>query len=265
MSRRARLALLRISQSLRSLTLAQRRPINNPSDCVGTYDLRAHPRIAAGTHKMGLGATQMPGNTIIPSRNAPGEAAVGTEANGRLGAQLAIALIVCALTAFCSCSRDPITRVKLRLDDQPGEKMAPSLISGSVPHCPPAGSPILQPSASTGHHSVILSWNASAPSSRPEDNAVGYCLYRSATKNAAKQNPVCGGCEQINVAPVAATGCVDDLVQDGASYYYVVTAINERGVLSSSSNEISVPIPSSRKASPSEIVGKYPSCRAPAP
>jgi hypothetical protein len=199
----------------------------------------------------------MPGNTIIPSRNAP------AGASGRLGAQLAILLIVSALTAISSCSRDPITRVKLRLDDQPEEKRAPSLISGSVQRCPPAGSPILQPSASTGHHRVILSWNASAPSSRLEDNAVGYCLYRSATENAAKQNPVCGGCEQINAIPVAATGCVDDLVQDGARYYYVVTAISARGVLSSSSNEIPVPIP--RQASPSGAVGKYPLCRAPAP
>jgi hypothetical protein len=112
---------------------------------------------------------------------------------------------------------------------------------------------------------VILSWNASAPSSHTENSAVGYCLYRSTTKNAAKQNPVCVGCEQINATPVAATGCVDDLVQDGARYYYVVTAISAGGVLSSSSNEIPVLVPPSRQAGSSGSVGKYPSCRAPAP
>lgn len=207
----------------------------------------------------------MPANTITPSRNAPVEAAVGTGANGRLGTQLAILLIMCAMIAVSACSRDPVTRVRLRLDDQPGEQKAALVPPRSIPRCPLAGTPTLQSSASTGHHRVILSWNASAPSLRPENNAVGYCLYRSTTKNTAKQNPVCGGCEQINAAPVAATGCVDDLVQDGASYYYVVTAISAGGVLSSSSNEISVPIPSSSHASPSGAAAKYPSCRAPAP
>ncbi len=206
----------------------------------------------------------MPGNTITPSRYAPADAAVGTGASGRFRA-VAVLVIACALTGGIACSRDPVTRVRLRLDDAPGAQKSAAVPESSVLRCPPAGVAPLRPSASTGHHRVILSWNASAPSSRPENNAVAYCLYRSTTKNAARQNPVCTGCEQINATPVAATGCVDDLVQDGASYFYVVTAISAGGVLSPSSNEIPVPIPSERQASPSGAVGKYPSCRAQAP
>ena len=133
-----------------------------------------------------------------------------------------------------------------------------------LPPCPPAGLPILQPSAPhTGHHKVILTWNASAPSPHPEDNAVGYCLYRSPTKGAALKNATCGNCEQINLVPVVGTACVDDLVQDGATYFYVATAINTNKIRSASSNEILVPIPPSPKSSGASVPN-YPLCRAPA-
>lgn len=123
---------------------------------------------------------------------------------------------------------------------------------------------MLQPSSSTAHHRVILTWNASAPSSRPEDNAVGYCLYRSKKQNEAKKNATCNRCEQINSVPIAGTGCVDDLVQDGAVYYYVATAISAQKRLSVSSNEILVPIPASKQSVRSTPVGSYPLCRVPA-
>jgi hypothetical protein len=123
----------------------------------------------------------------------------------------------------------------------------------------------LQPSSLTGHHKVTLTWNASIPSSNVESQAVGYCLYRSKTPNAAKQNPRCGNCEQINSIPIAGTGCVDDLVEDGAAYYYVVTAINANRKISSSSNETPAQIPLSKQASTSGLAGSYPRCRATAP
>ena len=131
-----------------------------------------------------------------------------------------------------------------------------------LPPCPQAGVPILQPSTQTGHHKVTLSWNASSPSSDPEKKAVGYCLYRSDKQNAAKQNSTCSDCEQINSIPIAGTGCVDDLVKDGATYYYVVTAINARGRTSPSSNEILVQIPPAKEATASVTVPSYPLCRA---
>jgi hypothetical protein len=120
---------------------------------------------------------------------------------------------------------------------------------------------MLQPSAAaTGHHRVVLTWNASASSARPEDNAAGYCLYRSKKKDEARKNPTCSDCEQINPIPVAGTGCVDDLVQDHALYYYVATAISGQGKSSVSSNEIQVSIPDSQHSTVFPA-SPYPLCR----
>jgi len=130
-----------------------------------------------------------------------------------------------------------------------------------LPPCPAAGVPILQPSPQTGHHKVALSWNASSPSSDPERKAVGYCLYRSATQNAAKRRATCPICEQINKKPIQGTACVDDVVKDGETYYYVVTAINARGTSSSSSNETPTQIPSTKEAAGSVPIKSYPLCR----
>jgi hypothetical protein len=135
----------------------------------------------------------------------------------------------------------------------------------SLPPCPSAGLPILQASSQTGHHKVILSWNASAPGPGPDGKVVGYCLYRSQTQRAAKQKPTCSACEQINLTPVVGTGCVDDLVLDSSTYYYVVTAINAKGNISTSSNETTAPIPPGNKAPGSVPVSSYPRCRATAP
>jgi len=124
---------------------------------------------------------------------------------------------------------------------------------------------MLQRSASgAGHHRVILSWRASAPSGRKEDDAVGYCLYRSKNKKAVKKNPTCGECEQINSIPITGTGCVDDLVKDGTIYYYVAAAINLKKRLSSSSNEARAAIPTSTQSVRSTSDSSYPLCRNPA-
>jgi hypothetical protein len=144
------------------------------------------------------------------------------------------------------------THATPRGDGQPGS-----------PTCPPAGLPALQPSPQNpGHHRVVLSWNANPPSPDPAIKAVGYCLYRSKTPLAAKQNPRCANCEQINSMPIIGTGCVDNIVEDGAAYYYVVTAINAAGKISSSSNETPAPIPNTKAAAGSVPASSYPSCRA---
>jgi hypothetical protein len=141
----------------------------------------------------------------------------------------------------------------------------PSLATSrsTLPPCPSAGLPILQSSSQTGHHKVILTWNASAASADPEGKVVGYCLYRSQTQLAAKQNPRCSNCEQINSTPIVGTGCVDDLVLDSATYYYVATSINAKGNISISSNETTAPIPPGNKPPGSVPVSSLPSCRAP--
>lgn len=134
-------------------------------------------------------------------------------------------------------------------------------VGPSLPACPPAGLPALQPSPATGHHKVTLTWHASAPAANGSA-AVGYCLYRSKTQNAAKLNPRCSDCEPINPVPIVGTGCVDDLVEDSAAYYYVVTAINAKGEISSSSNETPAQVPPNKAKASSVAVGSYPLCRA---
>jgi hypothetical protein len=117
-------------------------------------------------------------------------------------------------------------------------------VSSPLPPCPPAGSLLVQPSQpATGHHKVILSWNASLHSVNDTLNAVGYCLYRSKDENAIKEKPTCPQCEQINSKPIAGTSCLDDLVEDSTTYYYVVTAVNAKGDPSTPSNDAPAPIP----------------------
>jgi hypothetical protein len=117
--------------------------------------------------------------------------------------------------------------------------------------CPSAGLPTMQVSqAGRGHHKVFLTWIGSAHSDDPNQNPVGYCLYRSREQKAAREKPTCEQCEQVNSIPVpiTCTRCVDGLVEDNVTYYYVVTAINENGILSSASNEAPAEIPVASQA-----------------
>ena len=186
----------------------------------------------------------------------------------RLGSRIAFGVLLMAVgTLF-------VTAVAIRFLAAPSHaplpaertitsaRPSPATSRFTLPPCPPAGLAMLQASSQTGHHKVILSWNASAPSPAPDSKAVGYCLYRSKTEHAAKQNPTCGNCEQINSTPIVGIGCVDDLVQDSATYYYVATAINAKGNISVSSNETIAQIPPGTKAASSHAAGSYPGCRA---
>ena len=87
-------------------------------------------------------------------------------------------------------------------------------------------------------------------------------MYRSGTQNVAASDPKCDKCEQVNQKPIPGTACVDDLVQDGAKYYYVATAVNEDGDPSPLSTETFAPIPPEPKVTGSAVKGSYPRCRA---
>jgi hypothetical protein len=127
------------------------------------------------------------------------------------------------------------------------------------PLCPPINTPMLQSSAQTSHHKVTLTWHASVSSPNKSDPA-GYCLYRSTTPNPASENPPCKDCEKINKRAIPGTACIDDVVVDGALYYYVVDAISQAGVTSTFSNQAPAQIPATPKANGS--VANYPMCRA---
>jgi len=73
---------------------------------------------------------------------------------------------------------------------------------GSVPHRPP--------------HSVTLTWTPSA-----SVGVTRYNIYRSSSKG--------GSYEKINIADVTGTSYVDSDVLAGQTYYYVVTAVNQKG------------------------------------
>ena len=75
-----------------------------------------------------------------------------------------------------------------------------------------------------------LSWQASAG-----DNIVGYNVYRSTVHG--------GPYVQINASLLAATIYCDSTVVDGATYYYVTTAVDQEGAQSPYSNEALALVP----------------------
>jgi hypothetical protein len=170
-----------------------------------------------------------------------------------------------------ACSHNDVSRVHIELVDLPQDKKPASDRAAVVSQrleCPSGGATPLDTSAPhTGHHKVFLKWNASQPSKQAPSEAAGYCLYRIADKKKKKdlkKKPTCDDCERINRFPVKETSCVDDLVKDGETYFYVAVAIAENHKLSTTSNEISVEIPRSEhplKRDPPP--GSYPACRTP--
>jgi hypothetical protein len=129
-----------------------------------------------------------------------------------------------------------------------------------LPACPPAGVPAMQTSQGIGHHKVKLSWNASVQVSG-QSAVDGYCVYRSKKQNAAQQKATCSACERVTAVAVAGTACIDDLVEDGMTYYYVVTAVKDNQA-SSSSNEVVAIIPAGAQSDiPPAPLPPAPFCR----
>jgi hypothetical protein len=91
--------------------------------------------------------------------------------------------------------------------------------------CPPLGSTLVAAPQSKDGHRVILNWKASRRADAKHANAVGYCIYRGPKPNAPPT-------ELINHLPFPETQCVDDSVENGKQYYYVVRAVSARGVTS---------------------------------
>jgi hypothetical protein len=179
----------------------------------------------------------------------------------------AILTIACIMQTVSCHGRAPGSSASVQTVATPrGREATAAAAEPKVIPCPPAGSHLA--AFVTGHHKVILSWKASVPSIHQEDSAVGYCLYRSTTKNVADKNATkefrCSGCEQINFIPVASTGCIDNLVQDATTYYYVATAISRGETLSTASNETSAEIPPGPQSINPSIVSSYSLCREPA-
>ena len=82
-----------------------------------------------------------------------------------------------------------------------------------------------------GNHSVGLTWTASA------SPAIGYFIYR-------RMGPT-GTFSRLDSSPDSLTTFTDNNVTDGATYYYVVTAVSPGEVESQFSTEVSVTVPAS--------------------
>jgi fibronectin type 3 domain-containing protein len=78
-------------------------------------------------------------------------------------------------------------------------------------------------------HSVNLAWNASA------SQVVGYYVYRSTTSGSYGA--------PLNPTPQSGLTFIDANVQSGATYYYVVTAVDSSSQQSLNSNEAVATIP----------------------
>jgi fibronectin type 3 domain-containing protein len=80
----------------------------------------------------------------------------------------------------------------------------------------------------SGPHSVNLSWNASS-----SNNIVGYNVYRGTLPESYA----------LLTSMNATTSYTDSAVQNGQTYYYVVTAVDSAGVESAYSNQTQALIP----------------------
>jgi len=189
---------------------------------------------------------------------------------GLLQSQAFVSALVLLIVAFgAACSSCQVTRApggEPKLEKLVGQEGSPAASQSVLPSCPPTHrSPLQASPPGTGHHhQVTLSWIAAPGSSRPGGDVVGYCIYRSTTQDAVKQDPLCPLCERVNVLSVKGVSCIDDIVEDRTTYYYVVTAINGNGNISSPSNQAIAPVGDH----PNSVPPSYPpppSCRGASP
>jgi hypothetical protein len=94
----------------------------------------------------------------------------------------------------------------------------------------PTTVPVTGVGVAAGSHSTDLSWDPS------KDIVIGYNVYRGGTRG--------GPYAQINSVLDSSTNYTDSAVNAGATYYYVVTAVDAVNVESPFSNEVKVVIPS---------------------
>ncbi len=93
----------------------------------------------------------------------------------------------------------------------------------------PAGVPLTGTGVIPVVHSATLRWTAST------STVSGYNVYRGTVSG--------GPYTKINSSLVAALTYTDSTVQSGATYYYVITAVDSGGNESAFSNQVSAAIP----------------------
>ena len=134
-----------------------------------------------------------------------------------------------------------------------------------LPHCPDAPHPLLHAEdPATSHHRVFLKWDASTSSNGYNSKELGYCLYRTQEPGRAKGCPKkYSKCEQVNIVPLSGTRCVDALVKDNSTYYYVAITITSTDTSTTSEEAIAI-VPAAGKQNPlPPNADSYPACRVP--
>ena len=116
----------------------------------------------------------------------------------------------------------------------------------------------LEASRIAGNHSVVLTWNPSDSSKGPDDQSVGYCLYRSNKDIPAKKLEDCRNCERVNRRPIFGVGCVDTHVKDGRTYYYVAGSTKVGSTVYELSHKTIAIVPS--KPGHRKTKSQYPIC-----
>ena len=178
---------------------------------------------------------------------------------------LVILIVAPAILVLNGCQRDSQPHPEISASSP--QKVVAGERKQTLPHCPEAPYPMLQAKDSaTGHHRVFLKWyaNTSPRGSGPEE--LGYCLYRTQKPGRAKDCPKkYPKCEQVNVVPIRGTRCVDELVKDNNTYYYVAIAITSTDTSTTSEEAVAeVPVGEKRNPPPPDAVS-YPRCRMPGP
>ena len=172
-------------------------------------------------------------------------------------------VVVTCLTLVNSCQRDAGSDRELTAPTP--QKIAAAERKPMLRHCPDAPYPMLRAKdPGTGHHRVFLKWNASTSAGGSDSKEFGYCLYRTQKPGRAKDCPKkYPKCEQVNIVPVSGTRCVDELVKDNSTYYYVAIAITSTETSTTSEEAIAeVPAAASRNPTPPGA-DSYPACRVP--
>jgi hypothetical protein len=178
----------------------------------------------------------------------------------RLASKLAVLAIAGALLP--GCSRQKSSEANAQATKANNANTAPVMAhTPQLPDCPSGKQQSSPPPAAENHHKVVLSWNASTSAGR-SGNPVGYCLYRSNQQIFAKELKDCKDCELVTPKPIVGTGCVDPVVQDGKTYYYVaITRIGQDSSKFSSQTIAVIPPDPKPLGGPSS----YPLCRQPVP
>jgi hypothetical protein len=190
----------------------------------------------------GTGAVQSPALGVSPSTLHFGNVVVGSHASLRLTLSASKGSVTISSARVNSSEftlpglRLPLTiaagqnvQVAVRFSPNASGRASGKLTLSSNADNSPNTVPLTGVGVAAKAHSTALSWD-------PSKAVIGYNVYRGRTKgeNNKKINPVLE----------ASTNYTDRTVMAGATYYYVVTAVDAEERESSYSNEVRVVIPS---------------------